>query len=334
MYLQQGTDVSSTEDIPERIKHLSINDSYMTDWRSDTTSTTSSDSGKGGFDGNKPLQLLNAFLEECGTRKIESRQIEWSTCATRTKRKYIQQTSDVLVAVLKVVSPENTGYLWSAVQASKAVNDELGVEGILLPSQSVYLEAIAETYKNAVGWDTRRLILSIMTGIASLPAIQRHIPGLTPYRYTIANMHRLQHGRGTAVPTLQTGRLRVDEAQLDHFIHFITSPHIIQDLPFGQKKFHLSNGNILEVPNVIRSLIPERIAAQYKQYCEENNFVPFSRSTMLRVLSACSATVRRCLQGLEYFAADSASAFVELIDLLSQILDIASVESVRNGKKS
>ena len=119
MYLQQGTDVSSTEDIPERIKHLSIDDSYMTDWRSETTSTTSSDSGKGGFDGNKPLQLLNAFLEECGTRKIESRQIEWSTCATRTKRKYIQQTSDVLVAVLKVVSPENAGYLWVSISLVK-----------------------------------------------------------------------------------------------------------------------------------------------------------------------------------------------------------------------
>ena len=121
MYLQQGTDVSSTEDIPKRIKHLSIDDSYMTDWRSETTSTTSSDSGKGSFDGNKPLQLLNAFLEECGTRKIESRQIEWSTCAARTKRKYIQQTSDVLVAVLKVVSPENAGYLWSAVLTAQQV---------------------------------------------------------------------------------------------------------------------------------------------------------------------------------------------------------------------
>ena len=236
----------------------------------------------------------------------------------RKQRKYFQQTSDVLVAVLKVVSPENAGYLWSALQASKAVNDKLGVEGILLPSQSVYLEAIAETYKNTLWWDTRRQILSIMTGIASLPAIQRHISGLTPYRYTMANMHRLQHGRGTAVPTLQTGRLRVDKAQLDHFIHFITCPYIIQDLPFGQKKLHLSNGNILEVPNVIRSLIPERIAAQYKQYC-----------TMLRVLSACNATVRRCLQGLDYFVADGDSAFGELIDLLSQISDMAPVESVK-----
>ena len=76
--------------------HLSIDDSYMTNSRSEITSTTSSDSGKGGFDGNKPLQLLNAFLEECGTRKIDNRQIEWSTCATRTKRKYIQLATSLL----------------------------------------------------------------------------------------------------------------------------------------------------------------------------------------------------------------------------------------------
>ena len=41
--------------------------------------------------------------------------------------------------MLKAVSPENAGYLGTALQASKAVNDELGVEGILLPAQRVYL---------------------------------------------------------------------------------------------------------------------------------------------------------------------------------------------------
>ena len=81
-----------------------------------------------------------------------------------------QHTRDILVAVLKVVAPENAGYLWTALQAVKYVNDELGVDGIMHPSQRVYLEAIAETYKNATSWDTRRQILSIMTGITSLAA--------------------------------------------------------------------------------------------------------------------------------------------------------------------
>ena len=95
------------------------------------------------------------------------------------------------MAVLKVVSPENAGYLWSALQASKAVNDELGVEGMLHPSQRMCLEAIAETYKNASSWDTRRQILSVMTGTASLASIREYIPGLSQYRYTEANLHRL-----------------------------------------------------------------------------------------------------------------------------------------------
>ena len=133
-----------------------------------------------------------------------------------------------------MVSPENAGYLWTALQASKAVNDELGVEGILLPAQRVYLEAIAETYKNASSWDTRRQILSILSGTASLAAFRKFIPGLTQFRYTVANMHQLQHGTGASVPRQPTVRFRVDEAQLDHFLQFITSPHIVQDLPFGQ----------------------------------------------------------------------------------------------------
>ena len=60
---------------------------------------------------------------------------------------YIQHTGDILVAMLKVVSPENSGYLWWALRASRAVNDELGAKGIMLPSQRLYLKAIAETYK-------------------------------------------------------------------------------------------------------------------------------------------------------------------------------------------
>ena len=156
---------SSTKDIAGRMKRLSIDDSYVLA-SSETTSTAFSLGG-----GSTPLRLLNVFLEEGGVKTINQPQMEWNKCTDRTKRRYAQHTGDILVAVLKVVSPENAGYLWSALQASKAVNDELGVEGILHPSQRMYLEAIAETYKNASSWDMRRQILSIMTGSASLASI-------------------------------------------------------------------------------------------------------------------------------------------------------------------
>ena len=84
----------------------------------------------------------------------------------------------------------------------------------------------------------------------------------------------------------------MDLGQLDHFLSFITSPHLVQDLPFGQKHLKLSSGDLIEVPNVIRLMIPQRVVQQYKQYCMETNFKPFSESTMRRVLSECSASVR------------------------------------------
>ena len=53
----------------------------------------------------------------------------------------------------------------------------------------------------------------------------------------VANLHHLQYGIGTAVATKQVGRLHVDDAQLDHFLEFITSPHIVQDCRLGRNVF-------------------------------------------------------------------------------------------------
>ena len=174
-----------------------------------------------------------------------------------------------------------------------------------------YLQALAEAYGKAQGWETRRQILSIMSGVASFNDISRFIPGLTRYRYSLANLHRLQYGSGAPTTHHPSPRIKVDLKQLDHFLSYITSPHLVQDLPFGQKTLKLSSGQLVEIPNVIRTMIPQRIACQYAQYYHETGFKPFSERTMLRVLEECNASVRKSLQGLDYVAADGARAFEE-----------------------
>ena len=131
-----------------------------------------------------------------------------------------------------------------------------------------------------------------MADLVTFKQIQRYIPGLTEYRFKMARIHRLEYGRGVVLPMNKSPRMRVEGGQLDHFLTFITSPHVVQDLPFGQRYLYLSSGKVLETPNIIRTMIPHRIVRQYQQYCEETNFKPFSSNTMLRILSACSATVR------------------------------------------
>ena len=127
------------------------------------------------------------------------------------------------------------------------------------------------------------------------------------------------HGRGAEIPRVKSPRIGVERKQLDHCLTYITSPHIIQDLPFGQRYLRLSSGEILETSNLIRTMIPYRLVKQYQAYCEETNFTPFSPATMLRVLSACAATVRKSLQGLHYFAADGAKSFDDLPFIMERL---------------
>ena len=127
--------------------------------------------------------------------------------------------------------------------------------------------------------------------------LQNWLPGLTRYRFKIARHHQILHGRGSVVSTVSSRRMYVSPKQLDPFLDFITSAHIVQDLPFGEKTPKLSTKEEIVVPNVIRTLIPERIVQQYNAFCRESGFVPMARSTLLAISNVCSASTRNSLQG-------------------------------------
>ena len=68
--------------------------------------------------------------------------------------------------------------------------------------------------------------------------------------------------------------------------------------------------------------IPERLVKQYHAYCEESGFPALSRSTLLRILSICSTSTRKSLQGLDYVSSTGAKAFEELLDVVEKIGDV------------
>lgn len=259
----------------------------------------------------------------CNIEPLGKSWLNWHESSEITRQRYTKKVTEIVTAVIKTVSPLNAGDLWQSLISSSAMNQALDIDE-LPQSERLYVEALAEAYNNAFSWDTRRQVLSIMSGVASFNTLSQYIPGLTKYRYTMANLHRLQFGRGAQLPKPSTLRIRVDPKQLDHFLSFITSPHLVQDLPFGQKHLKLSSGEVIDVPNVIRLMIPQRIVRQYTQYCLETSFKPFSERTMLRVLSECSASVRKSLQGLDYFAAEGARAFDDLVMTVHQISEYGS----------
>ena len=150
----------------------------------------------------------------------------------------------------------------------------------------------------------------------------KFIPGLTKYRFTEAKRHCLTYGRGAPVQSVRAPRTDVTFPQIEHFIAFITSSQIVQDLPFGERSITLSNKETIKIPNVIRMMISERVAKQYLAYRDESGFKRLSRSTLLRILAVSPASTRKSLQGLDYISSAGAQAFEELIDIVERLGDV------------
>ena len=68
-------------------------------------------------------------------------------------------------------------------------------------------------------------------------------------------------------------------------------------------------------------MVPERLVKQYLAYCEETGFKALSRSTLLRILSVCAASVRKSLQGLDYISSSGAEAFDDLCKVAEMLGD-------------
>ena len=86
--------------------------------------------------------------------------------------------------------------------------------------------------------------------------------------------------------------------QVDHFLDFISSSHVIQDLPFGQKSIRLSTNEVVTVPNFVCMMTPESIVKQFFVSAEESNFDPLSHCTLLNIPSVCSRLFGSHCRGL------------------------------------
>ncbi|KAK3752968.1 hypothetical protein QZH41_005125 [Actinostola sp. cb2023] len=187
----------------------------------------------------KPLDALNEYLN-CGDISPVRSQLKtsWENTSERTKRYYVRKTGQGVAAMVKDIAPQVTGSLFKAVCSSQAVLHALCKEEEVDENtlDVTLMEALAESYQASDCWESRRQILSIMADKVQFKKLLLWIPGLTKYRFTEAKRHCLAHGRGAQlVPSGRGPRMDISTEQINHFISFITSSHIVQDLPFGEK---------------------------------------------------------------------------------------------------
>ena len=149
-----------------------------------------------------------------------------------------------MIAALEETAPGNVEILLNKLVISNDVaqtEDEVDL---------TLVDALAECYKNASHWSTRRQILSIIADKVNYRTLQSWIPGLPRYRFNVARKHAHMYGGGAEVETRSVPRMYVSATQLGHFLNFITSEHIIQKLSFGERTLKLSSEKKITVPKM------------------------------------------------------------------------------------
>ncbi|VDH92826.1 Hypothetical predicted protein [Mytilus galloprovincialis] len=117
------------------------------------------------------------------------------------------------------------------------------------------------------------------------------IPDLTKYRFYAAKLHSDEVGCGLPASKERLKRNKIDIAELEHFIDFIISSDVVKYCLFGMKTMKLTTGEIVALPNLIRSLAPSSLINQCIQFCDSENVGHLGRSTMYKILNDCSASV-------------------------------------------
>lgn len=89
------------------------------------------------------------------------------------------------------------------------------------------------------------------------------------------------------------------------------------DAPYGIKNLKLSCGEKIEVPKIILKSVRSRVVDQYLQYCSEGGFSEkASHRSYMRILESVDPNIRKCMKGLDNYAADGAQGFEDLQTVL------------------
>ena len=133
-----------------------------------------------------------------------------------------------------------------------------------------------EAYKLADNRHTRTQILSSFVNAFSKSQLMEIIPGISKRQIDDALRHADLRGPGKPSNAPEIIRVRLDATRTDHFLDFIYSSSLLQDVSYGTKSLKLDGGEKLLIPAAMRTLIPSRIIKQYQSYCESVTFEPYS----------------------------------------------------------
>ncbi|CAC5393144.1 unnamed protein product [Mytilus coruscus] len=179
-------------------------------------------------------------------------------------------------------------------------------------------QLIIQLYNESSDRNAKIQLLSMVSDLSSKKALQDLMPWISQYAVDTARQHAVKHGKGVPLPNKEKfTRQRIDKGKLDHALDFFFDPTFHQVSSFGTKELKLSSGEVLQIPEVVRTACHSSIVDTYMSYCKETEFEPLSRATLFNILSECPASHRTNLKGLDNIAADGVCAMDTLLEIVA-----------------
>ena len=173
--------------------------------------------------------------------------LSWSELGERPQGYFVCKAREVIETTLNCLAPGCEADLWCATMQFLPVDQS---------KHSDAMESLAEAYNQAENRETCLLILSLFVNKFSKSQLQEIIPGLSKRQIDDACTHADLRGPGKHVNPPEIHRMQLKTTKTDHFLEFILTSSLLQDVSYGTKTIKLDSGKKLHVPAAIRTLIP------------------------------------------------------------------------------
>ena len=190
-----------------------------------------------------------------------------------------KKRSRLSTGVVKSIAPGNASWLYQQVMQRRIRLQ--AAEGIV---EDTLVARLVILYEEAAYWYTRQQILSLFVNDYSKSEILALIPGLSKWRIDEAGKHAFQTKPGQPIDPPRITRCRLDVVKVDHFLDFLSSPSVLQDVAYGTRTLKLESGESLEIPNMVRTVISSHLVRMYLNFRAESNFEPLGCSTLFNII--------------------------------------------------
>ena len=196
------------------------------------------------------------------------------------------------------------------------------------------LRALAQSYKDTTDKQARIVILSLVDHSKYSKKMLRPIFGCSDRSINTARKLR-NSAAGLVLPTkVKFKRNRLNMTKANHFIEFLFSSGMVQDVAYGVSNIRFESGIIQTIPNAILTSKYSLAISLYCEICTGCNYEPLSRSTLWRILNQLKPSKRRSLQGLDDITAAGMNGFSHLEEFLKKRkIDQVVIKDLERAKR-